>query len=252
MPITKDGLLTVYKEMKRVLDANGIRFYAMYGTALGAVRDNGIIPWDNDIDIGIFESDMDRVKEIMKTQLSDGFYFHVPSADTHCHVFKVTEDFEEDLRNKEAPFIDIFVIERFPSGRLKALLSRAGIRTYMLSMSLVYIPDSGFGQRLVRWIPKAIKKIVKLLAGKGADMTVLYEAEYRRTILPSSTYGEPVQHVFEDSVIYLPEQWGALLTEMYGDYMTPPPEDKRKGAEGYPHRAYQDYMRDSIADQHSP
>ena len=35
-----------------------------------------------------------------------------------------------------------------------------------------------------------------------------------------------------------------MLTSMYGDYMTPPPEDKRGGATGYPHRAYQDFIRD--------
>ncbi len=244
-PLQQD-LLSMYKDIKEVFESEGIRFYAMYGTALGAVRDNGMVPWDDDIDLGIFEEDLPRVNAVLSTKLDPSrYYYHMPSADTHPHVFKRTDDFEEDLREKKAPFIDIFVIERFPSKGIRTGLSRFNVRLYMLAMSVVYIPNSGIGQALVRWIPKTIKGFNKILVDKGSERTVLYEEDYRKTFHCRCIYGEPVMHAFEDTEIPIPERSDEMLTSMYGDYMTPPPEDQRSGATGYPHRAYQDYIRDT-------
>ncbi len=244
-PLQED-LLSMYKDIRDVLESEGIRFYAMYGTALGAVRDGGMVPWDDDIDLGVFEEDLPRVNEVLSTKLDQsGYYYHIPSADTHPHVFKRTADFENDLKGKRAPFIDIFVIERFPSRGLRAGLSRFNVRLYMLAMSVVYIPNSKFGQVLVRWVPKAIKGFNKIFVDRGSEETVLYEEDYKKTFHSRSIYGEPVMHEFEDTEIPIPERSDEMLTSMYGDYMTPPPEDQRSGATGYPHRAYQDYVRDS-------
>ncbi len=239
-------LLAMYKDIRDVLDGEGIRFYGIYGTALGAVRDNGMVPWDDDIDLGVYEEDLPRVNEALSTKLDPSrYYYHVPSADTHPHVFLRTGDFEKDLREKRAPFIDMFVIERSPSKAFRAKLFRFNVRLYMLAMSVVYIPDSKIGQMLVRWMPKAIKGFNKLLVDRGSQETVLYEEDYRKTFHNRRIYGEPVMHRFEDTDIPVPERYDEMLTSMYGDYMTPPPEDRRSGATGYPHRAYFDYIRDS-------
>lgn len=236
-------LLSMYKDIRDVLESEGIVFYAVYGTALGAVRDNGLIPWDDDIDLGIFEKDMPRASEVLSRKLDPSkYYYHIPSADTHPHVFLKTVDFENDLKEKKAPFIDIFIIERFPSGKFRRALSKVMVRMYMLGMSLVYIPDSSLGQKFVRWIPRFIKRFGKAFVEKDSEETVLYEEDYRRTFHSADIYGIPVMHVFEDTEIPIPEKYDEMLTSMYGDYMTPPPEDKRSGATGYPHRAYQDYM----------
>ena len=244
-PIQQE-LLSMYRDIKDVLESENIRFYGIYGTALGAVRENGMVPWDDDIDLGVFEEDLPKVNEVLSKKLDPSkYYYHVPSADTHPHVFWRTEDFKSDLKEKKAPFIDIFVIERSPSKGFRKRLSRFNVRLYMLSMSVVYIPNSGIGQRLVRWIPKAIKGFNKLLVDKDSKETVLYEEDYRKTFHCRCIYGEPVMHAFEDTEMPIPERWDEMLTSMYGDYMTPPPEDRRQGATGYPHRAYQDYLRDS-------
>ena len=65
--------LEVLEVIKQVCQKNGIRYYACYGTLLGAVRHNGFIPWDDDIDICMLRKDYDRFMEIADDELPKGF-----------------------------------------------------------------------------------------------------------------------------------------------------------------------------------
>ncbi len=51
---------------KEVMDSAGIRFYLMFGTLLGAVRNGAFIPWDEDVDVAIHERDSSKVGELLK------------------------------------------------------------------------------------------------------------------------------------------------------------------------------------------
>ena len=54
-------LLEMYKDVKSVLEENEIKFYVHFGTAIGAVRHDGFIPWDDDIDIAVWREDIPRI-----------------------------------------------------------------------------------------------------------------------------------------------------------------------------------------------
>ena len=61
--------------INRLFRENGLTYYLAYGTLLGAIRDRGAIPWDYDVDIHIKISDRDRLLQILKTNLSENYYY---------------------------------------------------------------------------------------------------------------------------------------------------------------------------------
>jgi lipopolysaccharide cholinephosphotransferase len=108
-----DQLYLLIKEVDEVLTKMGIPYFVIGGTLLGAIRHQGLIPWDDDIDIGIFEKDLD----LLYTQR---FQRHlekrglVLNEDGDLGILKI--HFKKGNRIKghthKFPFLDIFVYKK--------------------------------------------------------------------------------------------------------------------------------------------
>jgi hypothetical protein len=61
----RDRAVAMMVEVKRILDRHHVRFWIEYGTMLGAVRDGRMIPWDNEIDAGVFEDSFPKRQEVI-------------------------------------------------------------------------------------------------------------------------------------------------------------------------------------------
>lgn len=242
---TQSTLLGMYKDVKAILEENGIPFYVHFGTAIGAVRHNGFIPWDDDIDIAVWRKDLPRIDKILSEGLDpDRYYYHISSADTHPHVIRRDGDLRRSLKERNAPFIDLFPIDGYPEGGFRQRLCNACIWGDVGSVWAIDHTDSVGIHRLVRWIPGMFERMADRLVEKDSDLTVILATQFKDYIFPREYYGEPIYHRFEDTEVPLPAKWHEILTEMFGDYMTPPPEDQRTGAGGFPCGAYKDYIMD--------
>ena len=82
----EDVAITVLRQVKEVLDKQGVEYWIDMGTLLGAVRDGKIIPWDTDIDLGIWDNDFDEVAKACMVLRGKGFkiYFGI----NHVGIFK--------------------------------------------------------------------------------------------------------------------------------------------------------------------
>ena len=65
--------LEVMKLFSGICDKHHLRYYLVGGTMLGAVRHNGFIPWDDDMDVGMPRPDYERFLKVVKNELPEGF-----------------------------------------------------------------------------------------------------------------------------------------------------------------------------------
>lgn len=83
----QQAALNTLKEFHRVCEKNNINYQLAYGSLLGAVRDNGQIPWDYDIDVFVEYADRLKLVEALKKDLNDRYYFYSPEVDSKCRHF---------------------------------------------------------------------------------------------------------------------------------------------------------------------
>lgn len=238
-------LLESYKAIASVLKKNGITFYGMYGTTLGAIRHNGFIPWDDDLDLGINVKDLDRTNEVLSKELDpERFYYHNPSADTHPHVIIKTENFEKELKDRCAPFIDIFVLIGHPDSLVRRCLIYPFEGFELLSNKIIDNTCSRFVKELFYRIMYVSRKIIRFYSKPNTKKVCARGVKVSMNAWSRDIFSKTKDHVFEDTTIPLPVDSERFLTEYYGDYMTPPPEGKRSGATGYPYGLIDDYTED--------
>lgn len=73
--------LDLYAEFKRVCDKHGIKFFAISGTLIGAVRHGGFIPWDDDMDVVMMRSEYKKLEAVAAEEFKDPYFFQTNYTD---------------------------------------------------------------------------------------------------------------------------------------------------------------------------
>ena len=247
-------LLDMYKAVAKIFDDHGIRYFGMYGTELGAIRHNGFIPWDNDIDLIVFSDDIPYINELMDTELDkEKYYYHYPRADCHPHVILKTDDFVNDLKEQKPIFLDLFLFHPYPDKWFRRkffnLMATASyISTYMLESAKTMA-----SYRLFNKVPRIFEKLALMVVKSDHKKVAHFVTGFKKDIFDIDDFRESLSHRFEDTVMPIPTDWEKYLLKYFGEtYMTPPPPDKRTGAMGYPVGAYFDYILDSKLNKEWP
>ena len=262
-----EATFSIYQQVAAICDRHGLRYYATDGTAIGAVRHKGFIPWDDDFDISMPRPDYEKFKKIAAEELPENLkwvdWHNSPEMSVlfgkvhDCRkevVLALEEKVGRTLSN--GVYIDIFPIDGYPP----AAVSRLWIKICTVipkciirfkSMKLNQQTSKGkviwlFGalfSALLPWVSKerCMQFFERMLLKYGFDdceftgrscslLTVL-----RRAPLARGAWGRPTPHEFEDSAVMLPEDFDAHLRNEYVKfhYMTLPPESCR-----YPSHSY--------------
>jgi hypothetical protein len=93
----KNELYRIMNVTDRILKENNIKYFITCGTLLGSVREKGIIPWDNDIDIGIFQEDFNKVLALKENFAKENLNLYMYEKDQilqlHSNVIDAHLDF---------------------------------------------------------------------------------------------------------------------------------------------------------------
>lgn len=251
--------LEILTAVDRVCREKGLRYFLDSGTALGAVRHRGFIPWDDDIDIAMPRSDYDRFMKEGQEALGDAYFLQNRRTDPKCpfafaKVRKRGTVFREwDKRNIDMMhgiFIDIFPYDVLPEEGREEYMDRCHAlnRTLILRM----IPDrAAHAEKNIKWIlgaaaRRAVYYACHLLPLRRLDGQIEREfARYKDQRFDDMAYtchSFSKKYVFPEALLFptqlmtfeghefsVPAKCTEYLSLIYGDYMTLPPEDKRRG-----------------------
>jgi lipopolysaccharide cholinephosphotransferase len=242
--------MVAFKEFDRVCRTNGLQYYLIGGTLLGAIRHGGIIPWDDDIDVGMLRPEYDRFLQLAPQSLSDKYFTHTIYSDSR-HILCFTKIRMVDTRfisslegRHSGVFVDVFPLDNAPNSRLMrrvhAVLSRFLLFIIWLRNGEIASPRRHrriirrIGYTTLQLIPhgalmRFFDRLMRISSDSASESVVNIGGSwgYRRECWKRSYFDAPEEVPFGDTRAYVPAGWHEILTQQYGDYMTPPAEQDR-------------------------
>lgn len=253
----------------KVCRENDLTYFLDSGTALGAVRHGGFIPWDDDVDVGMPRKDYERFLQIGQTALSDEFFIQTRETDS---AYKrnaakirlkatVFQEFDDSPFKENGFFIDVFPFDNVPGNKFRA-------KFHIIKLALVCRVVCSWESRksAISRLHGAIRKIIKKIPQSFiAQMNEKYIKKCRKYENIDTGYVAchywgmtyfglkarvfdikkllPVKEIqFEGYPVKIMQDADYYLKKMYGDYMSLPPESERHGHHLYGTIEFGDYV----------
>lgn len=229
--------LEILKFFDKLCRENNLTYFLCGGTLLGAIRHNGFIPWDDDVDVCMPRNDFDRMIEIMNGY-SDRYRLLYPGcSNDYYYTFGKIVDNSTILRECGysriqglGVYIDIFPLDGLPDDNkrqkhfIEAVQTRSMINSFAIKNPSLMLERRMYLCKMQNQLKELSKKYdfyssPKSFINHGSDCT--------RTICDRKAYGEGEECFFEGCSFRIPRDSDAILTNAYGNYMELPPEDKR-------------------------
>lgn len=259
--------LYILREIDRICTKYKINYTLDAGTLLGAIRHGGFIPWDDDADIAMTRANFEAFKKIAKREISEKLEFLMPNdfqggkafydftpriiyKASARHKSSVKNDFYEGKLNHL--WVDIFVIDRLPKNKkLRKLVlfsqkliylfsmghrKKLELKKYRGAMKIGVLIFSTFGKLLPMKSMFTLQDKLSKLYYKKKKSTVCYYSNYQPDFIDIEVKSEWFENyskiLFEDSMLFIIDEYEAVLNLVYGDYMTLPPKAQRIPSHG--------------------
>lgn len=255
MDATKEQLAELKKAEMEILCAFidvckklNLTYYVVGGTLIGAIRHQGFIPWDDDIDVAMpredYEIFMEKAKSILPEYL---FAQNIYTDEAYVQCFgklrnsntTFIESSAGRLKINHGTYIDIFPIDYFPENpkdqkrilRKRKFYDRRVAATFNIghpqtvkrllisTLCILRFPS-------LKAVLKNRDKMYKAVP-KSSLLTIYGGADVEKKVAPVEWFGDGVPVMFEGIEVTAPIEYHRWLSQRYGDYMQLPPEEKR-------------------------
>lgn len=264
---TQKNALEILKYVTGICEQLSLKYVLAWGTLIGAVRHQGFIPWDDDIDIAMPREDYDvLIKFFMdnKDAISDYSLYSIYNREDYYYlVTRVASTSTLIVPNNKTNmnqanhgvFIDVYPIDccgqdyseamsffkkqmRLEFLRSEAIRGRFKKTETSIIKTMAKIPVYFYAKmRGYKYFQNKQQKNV-MKCGNGSNSyfccwcgTGGMNAE--KLIFSDNFFSERVKTLFEDSVFFIPKSYDRILRQVYGDYMALPPVEERTGHHEY-------------------
>ena len=230
-------LLDLIKRFDKFCTDHAICYSLSDGSLLGAVRHNGFIPWDDDLDIIIDRPNLNKLRQ------ATDFKAYGIALEREYWIDKVRSTTGGDA-NGYQPTIDVFIMDRAPQTKIHQTLKTLVLRFLqgMMKPAPHYAQYSwekkilSFALYLLgRLFPADVKfwlyqKISMAYGGRQSPYCSCYNEPFHYVgILHKGPVMDSLKrHPFEDTELPIIRGYHDFLTKIYGDYMTPPPVQEQR------------------------
>lgn len=253
--------LSMLKDFMELCDAHGLLYFGIGGTGIGALRHQGFIPWDDDIDIAMPRKDFEKFLKLVKKEWKGKYYIlnnktneNYPMMTTRlCKCGTVFQ--EAVMKDVDCPFgifLDLYVMDNIADGKIAVQVQAwtAWFWSKLLVLACMekpYLAQTGWKAKLIWAICSMVHKTIKALHIRPAIFRAHCEAACRKyenvntkrmAFLPDTNpfwnvvnkeKMFPIQKLpYEDTTMAFTSDIDEVMRSQYGDYMVMPPEDKRK------------------------
>lgn len=255
--------LNILKKIDNICSKENITYFLFWGTLIGAIRHNGFIPWDDDVDIALPRDGYNKLLNYLKNNKQDIY----PLELRHYSVTKnyiypiarlVDTSYKVEYFNVEdyglGLFVDLYPLDGWGNTDKDA---RSIANEFKLNQTLItlsgykhFLPSS---KNYLRTLPKyllylfAKHKGPNYFIGKADNMAQNNKYEDCKFVGCTSweAYPQyridkkdlvPIKHKFEDGYYNIPQGYDRILRNAYGNYMEFPPIEEQN-----PHHNYKAY-----------
>ena len=243
-------ILDLILEFDRVCRKHDIKYYLDGGSLLGAIRHNGFIPWDDDIDVTMPREDYERFIKLneefkhpyfMQTPYTDPEYYYSFAKIRNSNTTALNQMFGYQGFN-HGIWISIFPLDKFPIEKGEELYLRIRQLTYENSTYMrmknphLSEKDQLRVQNYSGRNPMETFEEIQKIASQYKDMDaeywgtiILTIVKYSRKTLLFKSYEKTEYHVFENIMLPIPSGFDNVLKTEYGNYIELPPVKDREG-----------------------
>ena len=254
--LVKQAQMDLLAELDRLCKKWEIPYFLTAGTLIGAVRHDGFIPWDDDLDVGLLRKYCDRLEEACAKDLDPAYYLHSWKSDPHSpHCFyklkikgtHYPEEIAAGSKMDDGIFIDIFPFDNAPDNPKKRKShhrKRVLLQKMLLLRARFDLGGSNKAKRLIYGFMKLVAFMRPLDGWKKSFLKLQNKYNHLKTQEAVNLCGaysyyresqevavleELIPHDFEGIPYSIPKDYDTFLRRQYGNYMQLPPEEQRVG-----------------------